>query len=198
MITLEILQHIAPLGSKTIQASLVDPLNELLPKYDITNLYRITNFLGQACEESDEFKTLQEYASGAAYEGRRDLGNIHPGDGRKYKGRGIFQITGAANYAAMAKKLGIDLINHPELAETAHVAVETACIYWQTRDLNVPADKNDMITITHKINGGYNGLSQRRVFTIRAMQVIQPLWTPEFFKPPATVPPVATPIAPAA
>src|SRR5690349_12430119 len=68
---------------------------------------RVAEFLAQACLETDYFKTLQEYASGVAYEGRKDLGNTYTGDGKKFKGRGIFQCTGRANYTIYGKRLGI-------------------------------------------------------------------------------------------
>lgn len=79
--------------------------------------------LGTAHHESDAWKTLTEYASGAAYEGRKDLGNTQKGDGRKFKGRGLVQITGRRNYADWSKRLGVDLVAHPELAADLKYAV---------------------------------------------------------------------------
>lgn len=79
--------------------------------------------LATAHHESDHWKTLQEYASGAAYEGRRDLGNSVPGDGKRFKGRGLVQITGRRNYADWGNRLGVDLLALPELAATLQYAV---------------------------------------------------------------------------
>jgi len=78
----------------------------------------------------------KEIASGAAYEYRKDLGNIYPGDGVKFKGRGLIQITGRSNYTAAAKALGIDCINHPELLEQPEWAVKSACWWWENKGLN--------------------------------------------------------------
>lgn len=84
---------------------------------------RAAYILATAFHESDRFKTLTEYASGSAYEGRKDLGNTQAGDGRRYKGRGYVQITGRRNYTDWAKRLGVDIVGNPELAATTQYAV---------------------------------------------------------------------------
>ena len=71
---------------------------------------QICLFTGQLAHESDQFCAMEEYASGAEYEGRDDLGNTEDGDGRRYKGRGPIQLTGRANYAAAGRDLGLDLV----------------------------------------------------------------------------------------
>lgn len=176
ILTPQILLSIAPQANRQIIAGLIDPLNQFLPQYGITTQLRLDHFLGQSAEETAGFRTLTEYASGQEYEGRRDLGNTEPGDGPRFKGRGIFQLTGRANYTAMAARLGVDLVNNPEMAATPVIAVQTACVYWQTRGLNALADADDIQGITRRINGGLNGLSDREIFTNRADNVLSPLF----------------------
>jgi len=139
-------------------------LNQAMQKAGINTPAREAAFLAQLGHESGSFKYMQEIASGSAYEGRKDLGNTQPGDGVKYKGRGPIQITGRANYAAAGKALGIDLINHPELAATPQVGFQVAAWYWNTHNLNQYADQNTQASfdkITKIINGGYNGKADR-------------------------------------
>jgi putative chitinase len=160
---------------------LVDWMNNLCPTYAIDTPREFAHFLAQACHETDHFKTLREYASGNAYEGRVDLGNTQPGDGARFKGRGIFQTTGRANYLQLGIKKGRrDLfINTPELLEQPEYAVWSACEYWNTRNLNDPANHADTDILKKKykgnvldvspvefisitINGGYNGMDERK------------------------------------
>lgn len=120
---------------------------------------RIAHFIAQMAWESDGFHTLTEYASGKAYEGRKDLGNTVPGDGPRYKGRGLIQLTGRYNYRKYGKALGIDLERNPDLA--VQYALQIALKYWNDKGLNFLADKDDIRGITKAINGGYNGLEGR-------------------------------------
>ena len=159
--TYDLIREITPSGNTTIQKALVDPLNKWMPVYEINTLLRIEHFIAQAAEESAYFRTLTEYASGRAYEFRHDLGNVNAGDGVRYKGRGLLQITGRANYERYGKLLNVDLVNHPELAATADIAVQTAMMYWKDHNLNKYADADDLNTITRRINGGLNGYSAR-------------------------------------
>jgi len=183
MITKEMLKQIAPNSKDSIINDLVKYLNIHMPKYDVDTFLRVCHFLAQAAHESASFRTLEEYASGAAYEGRKDLGNVNKGDGVRYKGRGIFQLTGRANYRQMSKILNVDLENNPELAETPEISVLTALEYWKTRGLNRWADANDIVTITKRINGGTNGLSDRRKYYKKAITIITPNFKFEEKKP---------------
>lgn len=161
-ITPELLKEVAGASvNKKVVDGLVKYLPEALEKYKINTKLRIAHFLAQIAHESDHFRTTEEYASGAAYEGRKDLGNVRKGDGRRYKGRGVLQITGRANYKTYGKKIGHDLENNPELAATPEVSVLTAAQYWQDRGLNELADADNGKQITRKVNGGYNGLNDR-------------------------------------
>lgn len=172
-ITHELIVTIAPKANKSIINGLVSYLGPALEKYEINTRLRLVHFLAQAAHETDGFKTLTEYASGAAYEGRKDLGNLQPGDGKKYKGRGIFQLTGRANYKKYGTILNINLEEDPLKASTPEYAVLTACEYWNDKKLNTFADLDDIHTITKKINGGYNGLEDRKIYLERAKSIIK-------------------------
>jgi len=129
-----------------------------LADYQINTKLRIAHFMGQVTHECAGFRTTEEFASGAAYEGRRDLGNIHPGDGKRYKGRGLIQLTGRANYREIGAKLGLPLEEDPELAAEPVASLQIACEYWQSLGINRPADRDDLIRLTRLVNGGLNGL----------------------------------------
>eukprot|EP01017_Pseudomicrothorax_dubius_P000249 TRINITY_DN0_c1417_g1_i6.p3 TRINITY_DN0_c1417_g1~~TRINITY_DN0_c1417_g1_i6.p3 ORF type:complete len:149 (+),score=49.65 TRINITY_DN0_c1417_g1_i6:23-469(+) len=141
----------------------------------ITNCPRIAAFLGQLGHESGQFRYMEELASGAAYEGRRDLGNTQAGDGRRFKGRGPIQITGRANYAAMSKALGYDFIKNPTAAASPDWGFKVAVWYWNTRGLSQLADQNNQGAydkITRLINGGYNGKADRDQLWRKAKSVL--------------------------
>ena len=124
---------------------------------------RLAMFLAQIIHESGCFRYTRELASGEAYEGRKDLGNVNPGDGVKYKGRGLLQITGRANYQEMSMLLDVDLITRPELLEEPTLAVASACHWWSKRAtrINKLADRGDIEAVTRIINGGLNGIVER-------------------------------------
>ncbi len=122
-------------------------------------------FLGQCAHESAKFTTTKEFADGSKYEGRKDLGNVNPGDGPKYKGRGFIQITGRANYTQASKDLGIDLVNHPELAERPDIATKVSLWYWKTRVQPKISNFNNTKAVTKKVNGGLRGLDKREKYT---------------------------------
>lgn len=178
----QLLRQATPLFRPITEADIVaiarNPKREFLPGllsgintyaalYGVHSPQRMAHFLAQMAHECDNFRTMQEYASGDAYEGRAILGNTEPGDGRRYKGRGIYQITGRENYRLTGEAIGIDLEAQPELASVPEIAVRIALHYWSTnsRDgvsMNDLADSDDVASITRRINGGLNGLSDRR------------------------------------
>lgn len=139
----------------------VQPLNDTMVKYEINTPIRKQHFLAQVLHESMNLYYVKEIASGKAYEGRKDLGNINAGDGPRYKGRGFIQVTGRANYAAISKDLGIDFVSNPELLETPEYAALSAGWFWNKKGLNKLADKDDALAITKAVNGGKNGLEDR-------------------------------------
>lgn len=133
---------------------------------------RLAHFMGQCAHESGGFRYMEEIASGQAYEGRADLGNTQPGDGRRYKGRGPIQLTGRANYRAFGREVGIDFEAHPEIVAFPSIGLMAAVRYWNSRDLNAKADADDLLGITRAINGGTNGLDDRRQRTALAKDLI--------------------------
>lgn len=189
-----LLVKIAPGLKKVLAAktqAIADALNSVLLSWraptgkifdiNINSPLRLAHFLAQLAHESDGFKTMEEYASGAAYEGRADLGNIHPGDGVEYKGRGWIELTGEANYLRFFKETGVDIWDDPKdshdnddpkKAATPEVSAQTAVWYWQAHNLNALADKDDVRGITKKINGGYNGLDSRKAYLSRAKEAL--------------------------
>lgn len=139
-----------------------------LDSYDINTKMRIAHFMGQVTHECAGFRTTEEFASGAAYEGREDLGNIHAGDGKRYKGRGLIQLTGRANYRTIGKTLDLSLEDDPEIAAEPVTSLKIACEYWKTRNINAAADGDDLIKATKLVNGGLNGLDDRRKYLQKA------------------------------
>lgn len=140
----------------------------VLALYDIVTAQRVAHFMGQVTHECAGFRTTEEFASGAAYEGRSDLGNSETGDGIRYKGRGLIQLTGRANYRQMGKALGIDLEGAPQRAADPLISLKIACEYWKSRALNAMADRDDLIAVTRAVNGGINGLEDRSKYLRRA------------------------------
>lgn len=147
-------------------------LSKTLDKYEINTSLRLQHFMAQIMHESGTFVYLKEIASGSAYEGRKDLGNTSPGDGIKYKGRGVIQITGKANYRSISKDLGIDFVNNPKLLETPEYAFLSAGWFWNKHNLNKLADQDDIIKITKIINGGLNGIENRKLLLDKCKKIL--------------------------
>jgi predicted chitinase len=143
-----------------------------MTRAQIATHLREAAFLAQLAHESGELRWLEELASGAAYEGRRDLGNTQPGDGKRFKGRGPIQITGRANYRAAGKALDLPLVQRPELAAYPQHGFDIATWFWTTRRLNALADQSAFRLITRRINGGMNGYADRLAYYTRALRVL--------------------------
>lgn len=132
---------------------------------------RRAHFLAQVGHECGELRYTEELASGAAYEGRKDLGNTQPGDGVRFKGRGLIQVTGRSNYTAYGNARNSNFVDGDapfRIAKEAVLAVDAAVWFWQTHKLNGPADNDDVLTITKRVNGGTNGLEDRKRILARA------------------------------
>ncbi len=172
MITKEQLKAIMPAATQANIDRFIDPINRTLEHYSINTSKRIACFLAQLAHESGSLKWVKELATGEAYEGRKDLGNIYVGDGVKFKGRGLIQITGRANYQALGKYIGVDLIAKPELLEQPLYAAFSAGWFWNTKKLNVLADVMDFEKITKRINGGLNGYADRLKYLENTKKVL--------------------------
>lgn len=170
-------------------------LNAVLPRYDITTTDRIVHFLAQCGHESEGFTAVKEnlnYSAAAltatwpkrfppsiseqyarkpekignrAYADRMGNGPEESGDGFKHRGRGVIQLTGKDNYKAFAKATGKSYDEIFAYLETKAGAVESACWYWKGRNINPKADANNVEGITRAINGGLNGLADRKART---------------------------------
>jgi len=171
VLTLQQLSEIMPHAGRRA-ATFIGPLNRAMQADGIDTNARAAAFLAQIAHESGELRWVREIASGEAYEGRVDLGNTEPGDGVAYKGRGLIQITGRANYRAVSDALDVDFLANPALMEIPVYAARVSTWYWKTRGLNKWADKGDFQTITRRINGGLNGFAERVAYWERAKQVL--------------------------
>jgi putative chitinase len=170
-VTLVQLKMISP-NSKTADLTVALPyLNATMKKYEINTRLRQAHFLAQVAHESAEFRTTQEYATGAAYEGRKDLGNTVTGDGKKFKGRGLIQITGRSNYTAYGLYINQDVTTNenPKKLEKFPLASDCSGWFWTIlKKLNRLADADNLTAITHKINGGSNGIKNRALHLANA------------------------------
>jgi putative chitinase len=174
-----------------IEGKWLEPLLETFEKYDISTPKRQAYFIGQCMHESGGFKQLKENLNYSAkglmatwpsrfpdidtaekyernpekiankvYSGR--MGNTEDGDGAKYIGRGLIQLTGKENYANCGNAIGVDLVANPDLLSTPKYAALSAGWFWNRRGLNALADADDIDTITKRINGGLIGLADRK------------------------------------
>ena len=140
---------------------IVRTMNPIMGLYGFDTLRRLRYFLAQVGHESGGLRYTKEIASGKAYEGRKDLGNVIKGDGERYKGRGYLQITGRKNYTALQKDTGIPCVEHPEILEQPKYAILSALWYWRKNNLHIYADKDAFTALSKRINGGTNGLADR-------------------------------------
>ena len=167
---------LAPRAKKDVLKKLADAAPAILPMYGINTPLREAHFWAQAAHETGGFKWMRENwgptPAQEKYEGRKDLGNIQPGDGKRYAGRGIFQLTGRANYKHFGGLLALDLVGYPDLAAEPENALRIACEYWRSRNINACADADDVVAVTKKINGGTNGIADRRT----CLAVAKKMW----------------------
>lgn len=170
-LTSQQLQSIAPVSAKAAETFL-PYINQYMG--DVNTPLRFAAFLANILHESGCFRYVREIASGEAYEGRKDLGNTLKGDGKRFKGRGLIQITGRTNYAEISKDwYGNDsIVKNPDILATPENAVRSAYWFWNKRNLNALADKPDFKTVCKRINGGLNGYAERLKYYQAALGVL--------------------------
>ena len=151
-------------------------LNTAMVRYQVVGQERIAAFIAQIGHESGQLRYVKEIwgptKAQVRYEGRADLGNNQSGDGSRFRGRGLIQITGRANYMACGEALALDLLNQPELLEKPQHACMSAAWYWATKGLSTLADTDQFDKITQRINGGQNGAADRQALYSRALEVL--------------------------
>jgi putative chitinase len=162
---------------------ITDALNQTFQRFNIDTVpetagLRMCHFLAQVLHESSAFRYSVEIWGNTpaqqAYDTRTDLGNTpeHDGDGYKYRGRGWIQLTGKTNYSLAANDLGQDFVNNPDLLAQEPWDSLAAGWFWDKHNLNTFADKDDLMTITKKVNGGFNGLNDRKMWLTKAKSVL--------------------------
>lgn len=154
-----------------------DALTAAMAGAQINTRLRIAAFLAQIGHESGSLVYSKELGGPsyfARYDGRKDLGNVQQGDGARFAGRGLIQVTGRANYQKASQALFGDdrLLKNPELLEQPEWAAKSAAWFWSSRKLNALADLDRFTDITKAINGGTNGLEDRKARYRLALRVL--------------------------
>jgi putative chitinase len=147
------------------------PLCSCMTNYGIRSPLEVAHFLAQVEHECMELRYTEELASGAAYEGRADLGNTQPGDGVPFKGRGLIQLTGRFNYEAYGNAIGRNLLTDAgarTVSTDPSLAIGVAGWFWSTHNLNALAGSDDVLGVTRIVNGGNRGIADRRRILSRA------------------------------
>jgi putative chitinase len=176
-LTQEKIWAIIPGATEAVIGRYYDGLITAMLSNNISTPLRVAHFLSQIGHESVDMRYGEEIASGEAYEGRADLGNTQAGDGKRFKGRGLLQLTGRANYIAFGQARGKDFIsgeNPKQIASDPALGVDVSCWYWVQHNINALADLDDVKAVTKAINGGYNGLDDRKQRLIRAKAILMP------------------------
>lgn len=168
----QVLLKMEPKGKPWILDGLADAMPIMVTRFDLNTNVRQQHFLAQVAHESDHFQTTREYASGKAYEGRKDLGNTHKGDGERFRGRGLIQLTGRYNYDKASKALGEPYVDDPPLVEKFPAAAIVSGWWWKANGCNELADKDDVKVVTKRVNGGLNGLASRTALLATARTMI--------------------------
>ena len=152
--------------------SVLNDLNSCLKRFSINTKARLCLFLSQCSHESACGRYTKELASGDAYEGRNDLGNTQPGDGRRFKGGGYIQLTGRYNYQAFANYIGDQNVMQGVDYVATHYPWQSAGFWWYKNSMNSLCDSGASVEqVTKRVNGGYNGLESRRSYYNKAISI---------------------------
>ncbi|WP_404456772.1 LysM peptidoglycan-binding domain-containing protein [Oceanobacillus kapialis] len=160
-------------SSAYLSDTILEDLNRCLERYQITTRSRLCHFISQCSHESGAGRWTKELASGWDYEGRTDLGNTQPGDGPKFKGGGYIQLTGRYNYTRFSNDIGDpEIVNQGVDYLAANYPWSSAGFWWELNNMNALCDTNPSVeAVTLRVNGGYNGLEDRRMYYNRCLQV---------------------------
>jgi putative chitinase len=151
-------KKVCPDATTKAIAKCLPPILKSLASAGLTSKNQLIGFIATVYVETVVFDSIPEYATGDDYEGRSDLGNNQPGDGRKYKGRGFIQITGRANYTALSKKFNVDLIGNPDLLlKDIALCASSNVWWWKEHKVDAEAAKGDWLWVRKIVNGGTNG-----------------------------------------
>lgn len=191
MLSEDFIRDITRRTPSDFQQAMIDNMADIFDQYEINTNLRIAHFLAQAMHESGEFslnkenlnysakgllsvfskyftpERAEQYArrpvdiASRVYANRMGNGSEDTREGWRYRGRGIFQLTGKDNYERYGNIIGVDLVSDPELACDPIISLKVACEYWKQRNINEDADNDDIYAITKKINGGLNGIDHR-------------------------------------
>lgn len=201
MITPERMRALAPQSRPALVKAVAPHLEAFAYRYGVTTPLRTAHLMAQLAYESAYFTRLEEnlhYSSGkrialvwprlrpraaelaghpealanAAYGGKLGNGDEASGDGWRYRGRGLIQLTGRENYRRFGKVVLVDLEAEPDLAADPEIAVLTALAYWRVRKCNEAADTDDFVIVSERVNGpALCGIAERRVLTVRAKEI---------------------------
>lgn len=174
ILTNQQLVHIYPYSTLVNREKYLPYINQYSEFFGVNTREQLSAFLAQIGHESGQLRYVEEIASGKAYEGRKDLGNVFKGDGVRFKGRGLLQITGRANYNKISQDTKIDFVNYPQWLSEPEYAVMSAFWYWNKHNLNRYATglETDFKTLTRRINGGLNGYTDRLNLWNKAKEIL--------------------------
>lgn len=175
-LTSSILLSIMPKSGENAYVYL-EPLQRAMARYKVDNKLEVAAFLATIAEESGELRYVKEIwgptEAQKRYEFSKTLGNIQEGDGKKYCGRGLIEVTGRNNYLRYGALMGLDLLNRPELLEQPVYAADSAALFWWDHNIDAFADRGDFRRVTRIVNGGLTNWEKREEYYKIAKSVLR-------------------------